>query len=205
MVKRKNESAATGKDIPAPKGTRKRRPRLTPNKIEESILWHLHRKPRSTQPEIAKELGLTQRQVRNAMEGMRKTDKEWIEDGYRIDPTILGFPERYRVDISLIPRNLKTGIAGFGDAIDAKIKIETQWDFAKYIVDNLSQRDQFKYTVIVENVSVLLGGSADLSATVRAKNNGTMLNFVTNGLRMCGAISNTSTCLEQKSYPAEKL
>jgi hypothetical protein len=86
------------------------------------------------------------------------------------------------------------------DFCDPVFPVITQSRLARYILKYLSQREEFKKIIFVEDVKILMGGPADLSATVQAASNESIFTFVTHGLRLCTAISNTTTYLVQESY-----
>jgi DNA-binding Lrp family transcriptional regulator len=164
---------------------------------EERVLAHLIQKRTlgDTQKEIADALEMEGPAVRRTLDKMR--NKGWIASGYTVlDLKPLGFTLRYRVDIWVAPRRLHDGTGGLpGD----KTAIKTQKDLARYIHRILPAKKEFKESILVEDVKILLGAPADMSATVLAKNNQAMLEFVTEGLRMCGAVYQTASLQESWS------
>jgi hypothetical protein len=176
-----------------------------PSQKQKMILEGLRKKPDASMMDLAKSLSMTYETVTNAVDTMKK--KQWVEHRHRIAPPILGFPERYRVDITVIPAKLRLGEGGRPEDIDngKRIQVHTQQGLARYIVNTLSKDAKFLEVIMVEEVSVLLGGPADMSATVWAKNNESMLKFVTYGLRMAEGIQTTSTFLEHWSFPDRRI
>lgn len=166
-----------------------------PDDRELEILWHLHKNPKMSNLEIANQMRITENQVRYDRTNMK--DKGWILEIPRVNLSKLGFPQRYRVDVWVDQRQLKGNAGGMPG--DSK-KVGTQRELALYIVQDLAHRKPFDSTILIEDILILLGGPADLTTIVRAVNNDAMLDFVTEGLRMCGGISQTATCLEQRSY-----
>jgi hypothetical protein len=90
------------------------------------------------------------------------------------------------------PGKLREGKGGFPE--DAGV--DSQKNLARYILRRLPNRKPFAGKILVEDVRILLGHPADLTATVRASTTDAMLEFVTEGLRMCNAVSQTTSCLE---------
>jgi DNA-binding Lrp family transcriptional regulator len=166
-----------------------------PNARELEILWHLYRDPRKKDIPIANETGINESQVRYAREAM--IQRGWIKVNPRVDLSTLGFPERYRVDIWIDQRQLKGKMGGMPQD---ETKIENQREMALYLINKVAKRAEFKSNILIEDILILLGGPADLTVIVRATTNDAMLDFVTEGLRMCGGIEKTATCLEQRSY-----
>jgi len=117
----------------------------------------------------------------------------YVVGAYLLDLAVLGYPLRYRVDIFVKPANLREGKGGLpeDDAV-----VDSQKKLAQYILRRLPARKPFDGKILVEDVRILLGSPADLSATVRAKDTDAILEFVTQGLRMCRAVSQTASCLE---------
>lgn len=167
-----------------------------PDDEELKVLWKLHEHPDATVKQISDDVGMSEHKVKHCLDAMR--GKGWIRVGRFVDVAKLGFPERYRVDISVDPRRLKQKGEG-GLPKDAKAEINNQRDLAFYIFREVAKLDQFHRRILIEDIRILLGGPADLSAIIRATDNRTMLEFITDGLRTCGAVANTSTCLEQWS------
>jgi len=167
----------------------------TPNEREQEILWYLHESPNLKDLQIANKMSINETQVRYARESMVK--RGWIKENPRVDLAMLGFPERYRVDIWIDHRELKRPPEG--RQADSS-NYNSQRLLALYIVNTLATEARFKPTILIEDILILLGGEADLTAIVRAKNNNSMLEFVTEGIRMCRGVARTLSCLELRSY-----
>jgi DNA-binding Lrp family transcriptional regulator len=195
----KQEAVSKPVQVDAPPKKQKK-----PTPMDSRILRHLLQHPQHEQADIARELGLKENKVKNVLRKLRK--EKWITGGVRIDPKALGYPERYRVDISILPlklREMKRSAPRKGrDSRGREVyyKLGSQEELAYYILEIVSQESEFKTMVLVEDVRILLGGPADMSATIRARDNASMLHFILHGLRTCEVIQQTSTCLEQ-SYP----
>jgi DNA-binding Lrp family transcriptional regulator len=129
-----------------------------------------------------------------------------------------GFPLQYRIDVVIHQRNLSRAEGGpmyadigrvntildSGDALaplpfpigGPNARIRTQKQLARYIKDILPTHSEFQGKIVVENIAILLGQSADISLTVHAIDTDALLNFVTNGLRALGGIQGTMTSQE---------
>jgi DNA-binding Lrp family transcriptional regulator len=176
-----------------------RREMPTPKEKHEAdmkaIVRYLHENPTATQRAISQATDLSEHQIKHMLDELKHEDH--VTNQYIVDLAYLGFPLRYRVDIFVNPANLRDGKGGFPD--DAGV--DSQKALARYIAKKLPNKVPFHGKILVEDVRMLLGHPADLSATVRATNSDAIVEFVTEGLRMCGAINQTSSCLEAWSYP----
>jgi DNA-binding Lrp family transcriptional regulator len=173
------------------------RRKILPSADQEKILHHLFDNPEDPQWKIAEVLSLTEPKVKHAIDDMK--ERKWITSGYSVDLRSLGYALRYRVDIWVAPRQLQENTGGMkGD-----FGITTQKKLARYIINVLPKKTRFSGSILVEDVRILLGSPADMSATVLAKDTDSMFNFVTEGLRMCGAIYQTSSCEENYSVRRE--
>jgi len=182
-----------------------RRPRK-PTEREQAILEYLRINPRATYAALQVATGLKSHEVEWALKAM--TRKKWIEDGFRVSPTALGYPERYRVDIWVIPLKLREGAGGRAQDVDAsgqRLYVDSQKRLGRYIMETLAKDPAFRDRILVEEIHILLGGPADMSATVRARDNDSMLEFVVSGLRICEGVQQTTTCLMQWSHPDIRL
>jgi hypothetical protein len=181
-----------------------------PDARELEILWHIYKTPQIKDLEIANDLGIGDHNVEYARKNM--IQKGWIKNSPRVDLSRLGFPERYRVDIWVDMRQIKEAADKAVEHNRAEAKktekdrkeiqkvVRTQRELARYIVKDLATLKPYDRTILIEDILILLGGAADLTAIVRAINNEAMLEFVTEGLRMCPGVGNTSTSLEKLSY-----
>jgi DNA-binding Lrp family transcriptional regulator len=86
-----------------------------------------------------------------------------------------------------------------------RLVVDSQKRLGRYVIEVLAKDSAFRDRILVEDVHILLGGPADMSATVRARDNDAMLEFVINGLRVCEGIQQTTTCLLQWTHPDTKL
>lgn len=183
-----------------------RRRNRRPNEREQAILEYLRMNPRATYAALQVATGLKAHEVEWALKSMSR--KKWIESGFRVSPTALGYPVRYRVDIWVIPMKLREGLGGRvqdHDGAGVRLVIDSQKRLGRYIMETLAEEPAFKERVLVEEIHILLGGPADMSATVRARDNESMMNFVLDGLRSCEGIQQTSTYLLSWSFPDLKL
>jgi len=177
-----------------------------PNEREQKILEYLRSNPRATYKALEVATGQKPHEVEWALKAMSR--KGWIESGFRVSPTALGFPERYRVDIWVIPPMLRKGHGGRAHDLDTarrRLVVDSQERLGRYIMETLATDPAFKERILVEDIHILLGGPADMSATVRARDNRSMLDFVVNGLRICEGIQQTTTYLLSWSLPDLKL
>jgi DNA-binding Lrp family transcriptional regulator len=198
--KRRQAEVEEVENINEPRRNRK------PNEREQAILEYLRINPRATYAALQVATGLKSHEVEWALKAMSR--KKWIEDGFRVSPTALGYPERYRVDIWVIPLKLREGLGGRSQDVDAqgqRLVVDSQKRLGRYIMESLAKDSAFRDRVLVEEMHILLGGMADMSATVRARDNDAMLEFVVSGLRICEGIQQTTTCLMQWSHPDIRL
>ncbi|WP_321478104.1 hypothetical protein [uncultured Paludibaculum sp.] len=156
-----------------------------------AVARHVHENPMAEHKEIADELELTPAQVKHALDELKQEGH--VVGAYLVDLEFLGYPLRYRVDIFVTPANLRDGKGGLPEDDG---QVDSQKKLAQYILKKLPTRKPFAGKILVEDVRILLGSPADLSATVRARDTEAILEFVTQGLRMCRAISQTASCLE---------
>jgi DNA-binding Lrp family transcriptional regulator len=163
---------------------------MNPNLMK--IMRYLQEDPTAEQADIANTTGLTLSQVKHGLKELE--DGDHIQKGRFASLKSLGYVYRFRVDIFVSPINLRDGKGGLPD--DKSILVNTQETLGDYIMNILPQKELFRDRIFVQDVRILLGHPADLSATVLAIDNESMLSFVTKGLRMCQAISQTSTALE---------
>jgi DNA-binding Lrp family transcriptional regulator len=137
----------------------------------------------------------------------------------------VGFGLRFRIDILINQHELREGggPADSPDAIKPSKPINSQERLATFIKDKLvdyvawriekglepDDRNpnattmtpkEFKESIVVQDVTILLGHHADLAATVRARTVPAVRKFVTSGLRMMRGIATTSTAHEVWSY-----
>ena len=121
-------------------------------------------------------------------------DRQLFRDETRVQLAALGFTLRYRVDVQINPRELN----------DSREKDEAhEW---KRPIGNPQKRlagqirkqlmPAFKDSVILEDITILLGNPADLCITVRVRSHAHIFAFVTEGLRTLKGVSNTSTSYE---------
>ena len=195
-----------GKRQDSVEATGERRKNRKPNDREQKILEQLRMTPRASYAALQVATGLKSHEVEWALKAMSR--KKWIESGIRVSPTALGYPERYRVDIWVIPMKLREGVGGRSqdkDAAGDRLIVDSQKRLGRYIMETLAEEPAFKDRVLVEEIHILLGGPADMSATVRARDNESMMNFVLDGLRSCEGIQQTSSYLLSWSFPDLKL
>lgn len=159
-----------------------------PNGLHEKVLAYFLENPHKQQKEAVAALGGS---AKSAIETLIK--KNSLSHLHIVDPAALGYVYRYRVDIWVSPRDLTSTGGGLlkGDAVP------TQESLAEYILEKLPGRSSvWKQNILVEDVHILLGSPADLSASIRSKSPEAMRSFVTEGLRRCLAIQRTDTFQE---------
>ena len=166
--------------------SREQKIQLNMRKVAE----YLHGNPAARQSDVTRETGLSKDQVDYAIEKL--TQDENVQRSYKVDLRFLGYKERYGVDICLSPAHLRDGHGGLPEDSG----VNSQAALALYILRRLPDKEKFRGKILVEDVRILLGSPADLSATVRATDTKAMRDFVTEGLRMCGAVTHTQTCHE---------
>jgi DNA-binding Lrp family transcriptional regulator len=154
------------------------------------LALYLHEHPTATQREMSVGTSLSEQQVKHSLEDL-KEDRH-VTDRYNVDVRYLGYNLRYRVDIFVTPGKLRGGKGGLPEHGN----VGSQEELANYILRILPTQAQFINKILVEDVRILLGHPADLSASIYATDTTAMLEFVTRGLRMCNAIYQTTTCLE---------
>jgi DNA-binding Lrp family transcriptional regulator len=158
-----------------------------------TVARYVHENPAASQGTIASDTGLSFNQVKHCLDDLK--NKGHIRYDYWVDPEYLGYPIRFRVDIFVSPSKLRDGKGGLPEDQG----VGSQKELAMYILRRLPNKDQFRGKILVDDVQILLGHPADLSAAVRASTNKDMLDFVTGGLRMCNAVYQTASCLESWS------
>jgi DNA-binding Lrp family transcriptional regulator len=156
----------------------------------KKVALYLHEHPTATQRQISEGTSLSEDQVKHSLEDLREDNH--ITSRYNVDVRYLGYTLRYRVDIFVTPGKLRGGKGGLLEHSN----VGSQEELAKYILRTLPAQAQFTNKILVEDVRILLGHPADLSASVYATDTTAMLEFVTKGLRMCNAVYQTTTCLE---------
>lgn len=82
--------------------------------------------------------------------------------------------------------------------------IGSQEELAKYIVEVLAREERFK-DLVIEQIAILLGGVCDLSVDLRARNPGTVREFVLNGLQKLRGVQKTTTAQRSWWYPDRNL
>ena len=173
-------------------GTAGNRRELEP--IDQRIAECIIRQPKVTVEQLADELSLSPSTIQKHLSE--------LFEGRHIERVIAvrdwagaGFPLRARVDIRVNMRELK---AGRGGLPDDEQKVDSQKKLAQYIAEIVPK--QFRGRLVVEDVAILLGHDADLSLTIRVKDQKVVLDFVTEGLRMLGGVDATMTSFESWSY-----
>jgi DNA-binding Lrp family transcriptional regulator len=191
---------------------------------DQKIAHRLIGDPAATNDDIATLSGLSKSTVqrrRSQMEDDGVLSRDTQIKAWRA----VGFGLRFRIDILINQHELRKG-GGPEDGPD-KVKpskpINSQELLATFIkeklVDYVAWRieegleaddrnprattltpEEFKESIVVQDVTILLGHHADLAATVRARNVPAVRKFVTSGLRMMRGIATTSTAHEVWSY-----
>lgn len=156
------------------------------------VLLYKYENPSAGLEQISVDTSLSYHQVKHCIDDLRRD--ELLLDDCRVDFPFLGYGYRYRIDIFVAPEKLHDGHGGLPE--DKDRVVNTQKGLARYILNDLPRRREFHGKVLVEDVRIMLGHPADLSATVRVKDVDAMMEFVTDGLRMCRAVSQTTSCIE---------
>jgi len=107
--------------------------------------------------------------------------------GYVIDYAKAGYIFRWRVGVLIDQITLQK------PGKDDKYKYTTQIDLAHHIQRELPHLPEFQDKLIVNDVFVLLGGVADLTVDVFAKQDKIVTEFIINGLRNLRGVKDTSS------------
>jgi DNA-binding Lrp family transcriptional regulator len=163
------------------------------DQIDQQILECVVRDAKVTVDQLAEELSLTASAIQKRLTAL--FDGRYIERVIAVrDWAGAGFPFRYRVDVQVNMRELK---AGRGGLLDDQQRVDSQKKLGIYIAEIVPK--QFRGRIVIEDVAILLG-RADLSVTVRVRDAQTILDFVTDGLRMLGGVEQTVTSFESWAY-----
>ena len=149
--------------------------------IEDAeILEYIAARPRSTLKAIAIDLGLStvtvQRRVSNLMQH-RHLDRLLV-----VNYDSLGYRIRFRIDVTVELSNL--------DSESRSIKAVAS------AIKHLGRDPQFRGSLFIKSIQVLLGSLADLSISIRARNTEVVFAFVTDGLRVLPGVRSTSSVQE---------
>lgn len=173
-----------------------------PTEEQLQILNLIRQDPYISYEDLAKVSKLSEDQVGRLLKILRQN--EWLDSKYIVDPVVLGYRLRYRVDVKINPLSLR------GES--AKLKgskllpnDNPQKILAAYIKDTLALDKRFSDRVMIEDITIVMGDPADLCVTLRVKDHDDILDFVTAGLRETPGIENTMTCLEAWSILTGKL
>src|SRR5581483_21144 len=158
------------------------------------ILDYVRHKPNATVVEIAKTIEMkraaTQKRITKLVRAHR------LKRALIVDLDALGFRYRYRVDIKIAPQTLKAQFKVLEDKIP-----NPQMRLAHHLMNALEINDSERAaSIIIEDVSIVLGEPADLTAIVRTNDPSHILGFVTTDLRGIPGVENTSTSFEAWTY-----
>ena len=197
---------------------------------DRDIARYLSEHPDATIPEIADGVGIPEGTVEHRRSKMVKAGVLQPAATFVRSWSAVGLPWRFRIDIMINQLELRDGTNGGGPGdcppyLKPATPIDSQERLASFIKDKLVDyvawritegkeiedrpsikhsssltAEQFKSSIIVQDVTILLGHTADLSAMVRSSSLGAIRKFVTSGLRMMKGISATSTAHEVWSY-----
>ncbi len=178
--------------------TRKR----TLDQIDRDIVACFRQDPGMTYEVIAKQLTAKPSTVEKRVR--RLIRREVLKRTVELNWQKLGYEFRYRIDILINSEKIRRNKGRSRDtkattrANDAR-QFDSQEHLAQYIKDRLipalekNHGGAFTANLIVEDVVILLGGSADLSVTLWAKDLHLARLFVTEGLRKLPGVNQTST------------
>jgi DNA-binding Lrp family transcriptional regulator len=176
---------------------------------DRRIVECLIRDPQASVQLIADDTGFPPSTVQKHL--ARLLEKDQLGRGiYVRDWAATGYPVKTRIDIEVSMAALAIGEGGPPERsrtvedrpnpapqlppVPAR-RMYTQEDLAKYIKEELSR--QYQSSIIVESVSVLMGGGgADLSVILYSANHGDVRDFVLNGLRVLRGVTKTTTASE---------
>jgi len=112
--------------------------------------------------------------------------RDWVAAGY---------PFRYRIDIKADMRELRLGRGGPAKEPQT---IDSQKKLCAYIKDILGRK--YHGRLVVLDATILLGQKYDLFITIRARDPKTVLDFVTEDLRILGGVADTLSSQEAWTY-----
>ena len=207
------------------------------------ILEFIRKNPLARELEIATSVKLSRSAVHNRIMKLRKARR--LRSGMTVDFDALGFDHKYRIDIHINPRRLRRAVESARKAIAAgkntlaDIDKETNRELRDQLQDGKELFEAVKKwpdlknhqeilafhiltigdrtpNLLVEDVSVLLGDPADLSAIVRVRRPqkeernqkedpvvSLIYRFVTEELRGLASIDSSSTRIEAWSCSHE--
>jgi DNA-binding Lrp family transcriptional regulator len=190
---------------------------------DQLIALHLIEDPSATDDDIVSRTKFSKSTVQRHRSEMEKDGVLLSKASLIRDWAVIGFPLRFRVDILINQLELRNELQGGGpedcpDNIKPSRPVNTQEGLALFIKQKLTEyvawriesnkeedgrnhsdrltADEFRKSIVVQDVTILLGHHADLAVTLRAKNIAAMRKFVTSGLRMMRGITGTSTAHE---------
>lgn len=166
-----------------------------------SIVNYLIEKPGATYNEVAHGLQLSETAVAKRIS--RMFDQGILQRAIHVvDWARIGFPFRYRIDIRVSREKLALAEGGPYPRVglpkpDSNRPIDSQQRLARYLKHLLPTHPPFLGQIVVQDVVILLGGAeADLSATVYARSNKSMLAFVTAGVGQLASVTQSTSSLE---------
>jgi DNA-binding Lrp family transcriptional regulator len=175
---------------------------VEPTEEQLQILNLIRQHPHISHQDLAKASELSVDQIGRRLTEMR--ENEWLDLKYIVDPVVLGYRLRYRVDVKINPLSLR-GESAMLKGSKLLPNDNPQKILAAYIKDTLAEESRFKDRVMIEDITIVMGDPADLCVTLRVKDHDDILDFVTAGLRETPGIENTMTCLEAWSILTGKL
>ena len=197
----------------------------------EEILEFVRKNPLARESEIADKINLSLSATHNRIVKLKKMKR--LRSGMTVDLNAIGFDHRYRIDIKINPRRLRqaveaarkaveegkqlkdvkgTDAAELFNAVEHWHHLSNHQEILAFHILSISEKNP---DLIVEDVAVLLGDPADLSATVRIRSPRRdkaqrddpvvklVYSFVTEELRGMTSIDNTETCIEAWSCSHE--
>ena len=154
---------------------------------DRMIVAYLMHHPRAAVEEVSVRTGMPAPTVQKRLAYLLR--EQALERVVRvIDWTAVGYPLRYWIDVRINQRELRLGRGG---PIEGSPKIDAPKQLAQFIMNQLAKR--YEGSLIVMDVTMLLGSPADLSVYIRARDHRAVFEFVTGGLRMLGGVESTTT------------
>ena len=148
------------------------------------IVRFLLREPTAEVSRISQSLNIPQSTVQKRLSRMEADG--CVERGVKvIDWAVIGYPLHYWIDIRLNFQALRK-TRTFGPSAT-----NLQKQLAMLILKSTTK--DLDDSLFVEDVIILLGSPADLSVSIRARDHRTVLEFVTNRLRMIEGVDSTTT------------
>lgn len=202
--------------------TKRRRKRATKSRQEFledplnlKILEFVRRHPQSTVADIGRDAGMERDTTQKRINKL--SDLGALQRRYEVDLDALGFTNRYLMDITVDPKELKTAYATYETKLKRQQKraprskaakeplITNPQEWLAMEIMKLNDKPENK-DVIIQDLAVMMGDPADLCATVWTRGpQRVIFDFVTDQVRPTSGIQQTSTCIEAWSVSRDRM